>query len=521
MYKILLVDDEKLELEAIAQYVRWEDMGIAVADTAKNGREALQKMSQCKPDIILTDVRMPVMDGLEFARKAKQVDKHVKLVFLSGHDEFQYIKAALSVEAVGYLLKPVDHEELAGVMQRVIRKCEEDKQLLGSAEGLKERLVRSLAFETDPDERRNWIQKIERLPRPLPLSGRYKIAYASIHAGSPGVRPAELFADIQRALERRGEHHYAWYLDEERFCAIYYLRPPAQADEADNDGETADFWKALRGEFESRGAALSVGLSGEGRHLIDLHDRFEEAKLAHASRFYDGDLAIRAYSPFESPRMPTVDLAAAAAGIGSAISHARTDEIDRQVAGFLAPYAANRTPREIIVSEAAHLLSELERQYAPLLEATEGARERQEENWKKIMEPDSLEELRAQLAAWCRTLAGMIEARDKDKNMPIVQRVMEAIDVRYSQALTVEQLAAEVYLSPNYIRTLFKEKTGETILEYLTRVRIKSAAELLKDKSLRIHEISKAVGYENVSYFCALFQKHRGVTPNDYRKKLL
>lgn len=518
MYRILLVDDEKLELEAIAQYVRWEDMGIAVADTAKNGREALQKMSLCKPDIILTDVRMPVMDGLEFARKAKQLDKHVKIVFLSGHDEFQYIKAALSVEAVGYLLKPVDHEELAAVMQRVIRKCEEDKQLLGSAEGLKERLVRSLAFETDMDSRREWVRKIERLPRPLPLSGHYKVAYASIRTSSPGTRPAELFADVQRSLEQRGEHHYAWYLDEERFCAIYYAQPAAESDVPD---EAESFWRALSGEFQVRGAALSVGLSAEGRLLVDLHDRFEEARFAHGSRFYDGCSSVHAYAPFKSPAAPTVDPAAAAAGIGLAISHARLDDIDRQVAGFLAPYAANRTPRETIVSDTAHLLSDLERQYAPLLEAIEGARERQEANWKLMMEPDSLAELRAHLCAWCRAIAGMIEAREQDKHLPIVQRVMETIDARYSQPLTVEQLAAEVYLSPNYIRTLFKEKSGETILEYLTKVRIRRAAELLKDRSLRVHEISKAVGYENVSYFCALFQKHRGVTPNDYRKKLL
>lgn len=519
MYRILLVDDEKLELEAVAQYVRWADMGIAVADTAKNGREALQKMSLCKPDIILTDVRMPVMDGLEFARKAKQLDKHVKIVFLSGHDEFQYIKAALAVEAVGYLLKPIDHEELAAVMQRVIRKCEEDKQLLGSAEGLKERLVRSLAFESDAEVRREWIQKIERLPRPLPLSGRYFVAYASLRAKSPGARPADLFADVQHALGHQGERHYAWYLDERRFCAIYYAESSVETPERE---AAAAFWGALSAEFASRGAGLAIGLSGEGRHLIDLHDRFEEAKLAHASRFYDiGRAAVIAYGPFESPKRPTVDPATAAAEIGSAISHARLDEIDRHVADFLAPYAANRTPREIIVSDTAHLLSELDRQYAPLLEATEGARGRQEANWKKMMEPDSLAELREQVSAWCRTLAGMIEAREQDKHMPIVQRVIEAIDARYSQPLTVEQLAAEVYLSPNYIRTLFKEKSGETILEYLTKVRIKRASELLKDRSLRVHEISKAVGYENVSYFCALFHKHRGVTPNDYRKKLL
>ncbi|MGO4274517.1 response regulator [Paenibacillus sp. TAF58] len=90
MYSILLVDDEKMELEMLADYVRWGDMGIRVAGTAKNGREALQRMEELRPDIILTDVRMPIMDGLEFSRRAKQINRNVQIAFLSGHDEFQY-----------------------------------------------------------------------------------------------------------------------------------------------------------------------------------------------------------------------------------------------------------------------------------------------------------------------------------------------------------------------------------------------------------------------------------------------
>jgi two-component system response regulator YesN len=103
----------------------------------------------------------------------------------------------------------------------------------------------------------------------------------------------------------------------------------------------------------------------------------------------------------------------------------------------------------------------------------------------------------------------------------VTDRIGRIIAERYHLPLTVEEIAKEVYLSPNYIRTIFKEKTGETILDHLTKIRINRAADLLKDKSLKVREVAHAVGYENVSYFCSIFQKHRGSTPNEFRKIFL
>ncbi|MBW7460413.1 response regulator, partial [Paenibacillus sepulcri] len=142
MYKILLVDDEKMELQALTDCVPWSDMDIRVVGTAKNGREALELTQQLLPDIILTDVRMPIMDGLEFARRAKGLHKQISIVFLSGHDEFQYIKSALAVEATGYLLKPVDLDELAQLMEKVKLKCQEARLAARSESLAKEKLLR-------------------------------------------------------------------------------------------------------------------------------------------------------------------------------------------------------------------------------------------------------------------------------------------------------------------------------------------------------------------------------------------
>ncbi|MFC5648354.1 response regulator [Paenibacillus solisilvae] len=518
MYKILLVDDEKLELDAIKHYIRWEDMGIVVAGTAKNGREALKVMEACKPDIILTDVRMPIMNGLEFASKAKQMDKNVKIVFLSGHDEFQYIKAALSIEAMGYLLKPIDTAELAQLMQRVILKCQEDKQLSESSEGTKEKLVRSLSIEQSADMRKKWVRRIAMLPYPLPSIGMYTVCFYSFDSDSVSSKNKEAVLTLAAVkLAELNTVSYSWPVDEFRYCTIAYLN--GEPDYA----ELMRCWHEVIGEANIRyEVVLSVGLSEVGRYLEELHDRYGEAREANGDKFYSGTGRVIPYTPHAaSPASPAQPIALAEQ-LSHAISHLQSDEAASIIAGFFDYFATNRTSKDAIIASTMQLISEIERLFAPLLEnSTVGSEHPIIVDWKAVMEPESLEHLHAFLTAWSNQIMHVIREKDHDKNLTVIHQIIEMINIRYGQALTVEDLAEHVYLTPNYIRTLFKQKTGETILEYLTKVRIQRASDLLKDKSLKIHEVSRAIGYENVSYFCSLFQKHKGVTPNQYRKKLL
>jgi YesN/AraC family two-component response regulator len=181
MYSILLVDDERIELETLAENVPWKSMGIKVVGTAKNGREALELTQRLDPDIILTDIRMPIMDGLEFSRRAKQLSKRVIIVFLSGHDEFHYIKAALAVEASGYLLKPIDLDELMKLMEKVKQKCEDANLAARSDEMAIEKLLRLLLIEEAPERRAVLAKKLMQLDGiVMPHYGHYKAAYLTI-----------------------------------------------------------------------------------------------------------------------------------------------------------------------------------------------------------------------------------------------------------------------------------------------------------------------------------------------------
>ncbi|MCL6459933.1 MAG: response regulator, partial [Gorillibacterium sp.] len=103
MYSIFLVDDEQLELEMMQDYIRWEEMDIFVVGTAVNGKDALEKIKVIQPDIILTDVQMPIMNGIDLAKQVSEQYDWMQIVFLTGHDEFDYVKSALNVGAVGYL----------------------------------------------------------------------------------------------------------------------------------------------------------------------------------------------------------------------------------------------------------------------------------------------------------------------------------------------------------------------------------------------------------------------------------
>jgi two-component system response regulator YesN len=138
-----------------------------------------------------------------------------------------------------------------------------------------------------------------------------------------------------------------------------------------------------------------------------------------------------------------------------------------------------------------------------------------------IMFHDTLQGIRDYIIGIVSSLIDYLIGKHTDKNKYIIERVFKIIEESYHKPITVEDISREVYLSPNYLRTVFKEKTGETILGYLTHFRMDRAAELLKDGSKKVHEVAISVGYENVSYFCSIFSKYKGITPNEYRKNFL
>ena len=152
MYRILLVDDEKMELEALKNYIDWEALGIDHVDTAKNGKAAYELVLEKQPDIVITDIQMPVMDGITLAKKIYEWNRSIKLIFLTGYDDFAYVKEAFQVNAVNYLLKPFSEESIAEVIHRAVRQIEKDNLFQSSVDMMEKVLLQRLCTEEQTPE---------------------------------------------------------------------------------------------------------------------------------------------------------------------------------------------------------------------------------------------------------------------------------------------------------------------------------------------------------------------------------
>ncbi|MDF2837094.1 MAG: two component transcriptional regulator, AraC family [Paenibacillus sp.] len=540
MYSVLLVDDELIELETMERYVPWEQAGIRIAGTARNGKEALGKLKELKPDIVVTDVRMPIMDGLEFGRRAKQIDKSVKIIYLSGHNEFQYIKSALQIEAAGYVLKPIDMEELMALLDKVKRKCEEEQ--LASADGgwLLEKLLLRIVREPDPARQAEWIRQWEN--RAAGFSGvrPFGAAYwtfeppafgASVEAadGDMAARAAEslrsLLArslDASTVLETGANTLFVLFQgNEQQFEAAY--------------------WELLRSEqLQASGLAAdaTIGLSGPYRGFAQLKEAFEESRSCNEEKWYrqagavivpgmlgnagagdagGGAGASAASAGAASAGAAEIGAEQAALQLISAIQSHDEEQAEHLLADWFSGIRGKRIERRTALRGVIGLLTSLEQHFASLL-AGPSSSHLLADHWRELSSLPTIAHYHAYVLRFCKELIKASGEREQDRNQSVASQIAKLLDERYHLPVTVEDIAKEVYLSPNYARTIFKEKTGETILDYLTRIRMNRAAGLLKDRGLKVREIAHRVGYENVSYFCSVFQKHKGSTPNEFRK---
>jgi len=519
LYDILLVDDEKIELEALEQYMPWHSMGLSVAGTARNGKEALEQMKLLQPHIIITDVRMPVMDGLEFARRAKQLDPNVKIIFLSGHNEFQYIKSALNLEASGYLLKPVDPIELSETMDKMKSRLDSEALLAHSAASMYEGVLFKLLHVPSHQLRQELAAELRLIQPSLQLEGILAVSYLSFNPLLEEAQQSQLLADPRFILPREQTNprvHNTWVkVPPHAWVVVHQLSVHTNL-----RSELLTFWESWQQQCHANGKPTApIGISSLGSgylKLEDLYQRYEESKAAAEELFFAGEEAILFYDelPQTSTAIPLIEPLIKELDIS--ITKGNSEAAKEHIVRFFQQAHQEHVLPRLIRSSTVHILSTLEQQFSSVIGHSQPEL-LMIDHWKSIAELRTLEAVSAYLTDYCLRLGTIIGAKEGDRNALVVQKIMDYIQEHFAKALTVEQIAQHVYLSPNYVRSLFKEKTGETILNYMTQLRMQKAIQLLKQPKLKIHEISVAVGYENTSYFISVFQKHEGCTPAEYR----
>lgn len=526
MYRILLVDDEWLELDTLENYIPWEEMGYQVVGTAENGKVALRLLGEMEergvqgqeteesalPDVVLTDVKMPVMDGLAFSKILHDKYPDMQIVFLSGYNDFEYVKSALAVEACGYILKPLDPEELKSTMEKVREKCsktfkdkksqavvtaENLKNLLGFSMGEKEELWEDICQSCNtilhcrPENRTFYVGMI--------TIDEYR--FLSGYESDGSVILNSIHTAIRKLTNKKilplhiNDHSYLLLSDGELGTAM--------AGFMKKEGEAARWTTVcLYGSRQSleRMPVLCQEMNRYRRWHVKLYGSGHIISCDGQEESTEGQVE-------EETAEPEI-----------LISYLQNGEKE-QIGEWLDIYFLKPRREEGMVKDAFELT---ERIYASVIETNPGAEEQlgsKAELYGKLSAAEGASLIKDILIQFLEKTADTLAALSGDRRLEVVNQVRHLIELEYDAPLTIEYLAEKVYMSPNYLRTLFKDYTGETVLEYVTRIRINRSAELLRDTNMRVSDISRKVGYENPSHYCAVFRRQMGITPNQFRNK--
>ncbi|GAB6926189.1 hypothetical protein JCM10914A_01720 [Paenibacillus sp. JCM 10914] len=513
MYSIFLVDDEELELEMIRDYIRWEEMGIYVAGTALNGKDALEKIEVIQPDIVLTDVQMPVMNGLEMAKQVSEQFDWIQFVFLTGHDEFNYVKSALNVGAVGYLLKPLDLSEIVSVIEKVKQRCEEVRMKNRSIRVTKSNILREMIFEKDEERLINLAGSYQKLSRHTEPK-TYTLTLLSMDSPS-GTVPG---LSLEDGMTRLHSYMEEWLVDKKLQADFVVCREGELGIFMDSSNHLSRFaWEdVLKQMQEKLGFTITAAVNEEPEELSRIQNSYQETRFMLDEMFYVGNgrviyakdvqrqLGSRQIPPFQDT------------AYFEDIHQLASEQAAQKLREYFKRLVMLRITKTEVCDFAIGLVERLlEQIHEPMTESHKRA-----ELYHSIYQCRTIIEIEGIVMAYAEHAIDTLEHRFMDKNARLVHQVRTTIDQTFHQSITINSLSDQVYLSPNYLRSIFKEKTGMTIHDYLTRIRLNKAKELLADESLKVQDIAQRVGYESTSYFISLFLKSQGVTPNEYRKHM-
>ena len=504
MYSLLLVDDENLELETLENYFDWSSLGIKVVATAKNGRDALNKALECKPEIIITDIKMPIMDGIEFSRRLREKDANAKLIFLSGYNDFDYAKSALDVRAMNYLLKPIDMNELKEVISRVKDAIEKDKLSLRSLKTLVQNYFKALLHEENSEKIDNIINTLISFNIGNFLDASY---YLITFYSKNNI--IDFFKDYVYSIDSFAQiivdnNTYIIIINSSKLINMTIYK----------------FATYLKKYIHKKiNYNIAIVYSEYKTYLKELSSTLKSLSSTEEIIFYAGKNSIINVSDYYKSSSPTCDLSSIEKELTDSIFTYNKEKVYEVIDNYIKLVIEKKYVKVIVLENIFSLLIFIWDNF--LKQNIEIAIKLRNKNelWAKLTNCEDINDVKEIILSCVEEIIDYLIKKKTDKNQYIVDICTIYVEKNFYKSITLDDLSKEVYLSPNYISSIFKEKTGETFLEYLTNFRLSKASKLLKDKSLKVHEISNMVGYENVSYFCSIFQKKFGASPNYYRNK--
>ncbi|NMO97219.1 response regulator transcription factor [Paenibacillus lemnae] len=515
MIEVLIVDDEPKLREGLKSIVPWSEIGYHIADTAANGMEALEKHKQIHPGLMVVDIRMPGMDGIQLIEAIRETDPDVHLLILSGYADFDYAKRAISQGVDGYLLKPVDEEELENylyqIRDKILQEQTSDAIQMTSSGGERERFIQKLVSAGTAD-----ASGLERAGQLNLLWDQYQVILLYIH-GIEGTE-AEGDAALKQMLYEKYEQNGEGIVFSTRSC-LGILQPVPVSGEPSRK----ELLTHLQEAVQQCGLTAVFAIGAPVRALKELPAAYRSAReLISARFFYEDQLLLYPDSVrFGSEHTGYSDLAYSSGAVTDQLYYA-IDAGQMETLSALVNAAAETMMQEQYTEE------KMKGAFVELLTAVYGKLTRHRaELQSRTSEKEYSDHIAAvyrqpNVYALCRhsiSFLEMLAGQDvRDSRGQEMKKILDLIDRNYNENLKLESLAAVFNYNSAYLGKMFKNTTGEYFNTYLDKVRMEKAKELLK-QGMKVYHVAEQVGYSNVDYFHSKFKKYVGTSPSNYRKE--
>lgn len=535
MIKVFLVEDEIIIREAIHKMIPWAEYGFELIGEAKDGEMALPLIKKSKPDVLITDIKMPFMDGLTLSRLVKKDLPNTKIIIISGYDDFDYARQAITLGIEQYLLKPISKDEFLEVLEGIRSKYKKENEQklyyqkfeneIKAYEKNAQRDFFELLVSEDVDLQRIYEQA-DRLQIDI-MAQCYNLVLFDIGAKSDyqnvGDRYSNDAADVQNKIDEFfiNNRSYQLFRNQQFNYAVLI-----KGDENEIGQITAECIEFLKTTFEQNGTLEWFVCAGKSvERLSMMSECYKEAMKSFAYR-YLGYRYVFSYENIEKTEkdedmnLQNIDMNAVKQEIiYNFLFNALDEEVDSFVKNYLQMIGGEAMRSKMFQQ---YILLNLHFCLTSFAEKLGYDKTEIDDSLKFIVDEriKSTEDLEKIIGSILRKGIRLREERSKGRNQSVIRTALQYMEENFTDdSLTLNRVAGVANVSANHFSALFSQEMGQTFIEYLTQLRMNRAKEQLRCTDMRSGEIALEVGYKDPHYFSFLFKKTQGCTPSEYRNQ--
>lgn len=539
MFKVMIIDDESIIRKGLRNAVNWKVFDCEVVGEASDGMEGYKLINQLHPDIIITDIKMPEVDGLTMLREIRDIIPQSKIIILTGYRDFDYAREAIKLGAFDFLLKPTKIEELNSVIKRAVKelKFQKDKDAeFGKFKKifeqnipiLREKLLYNIMYEISTNDSE--------------INANLEVLDLKIDKFTLIIAENEIEVKDDAKTEQYNKHLYQFGIinsfDEafsDRFKVIsisldnnliaFIVQPLKDSADCFDDisNKSTYIQEIIQNCF---GFTITLAVSTEGEGALQLPEKLRECQEALEHKFYIGNNSVIFYKDMDSffkyddYSILEKNQKTLIEGIktGNLISvKGKLDEITSYI-----EQASDKIGMEYLKNYYWNTISLINNIRVSISVADNEKKADSKKDigslYNMIQKCDNVKDLNDLLEEIAISVASKVNSFNNKSIKLILRKAIDYLKEHYNEQVTLNEVARNIYVSTYYISRMFKKELGKNFVDYLNEIRIEKAKELLKDVQYKAYEIAEMVGIPDAHYFSKLFKKYVGVTPTEYRE---